>query len=89
MNSQEQKIARQVLINQREARRVAAVRARQDRDDVERYRAELDVIADDLVAEGFTYGSAAFWEAAMKIMVARHVTKTGDELDARMNELGF
>lgn len=84
-----QKIARQVLMQRREAQRVNAVQRRQEKAELERYEAELNLIADDLVQEGFTYGSAAFWEAAMRTMRARHLTRGGNELDRRLRESGF
>jgi hypothetical protein len=84
-----QRIARQVLMEQRETQRLNAVQRRQDKDQLERYEAELRLIGDDLVQEGFVYGSNAFWTAAIRTLTARHLTRGEDELEARMRDTSF
>jgi hypothetical protein len=78
---QAQQIAQQVLREIRERKRVAAVQRKHYEDDLARYQREIELICDDLVADGFTYGSEAMWEAAMRIMAARHVSREHNPLD--------
>jgi hypothetical protein len=84
-----QRIARQVLMERREAQRLSAIQRRRQKDDLERYEAELNLIIDDLCADGFERGSPAMWEAALRTLTARHLTRGGDELEARMRDTGF
>lgn len=82
-------IARAVLKQQTEARRLDAVARRQYKDDLQRLTVEAEAIGDELVNDcGLVRDSPAYFTAMMRVLAARHLHKA-DSLEARLFDTGF
>jgi hypothetical protein len=79
---QAQQIARQVLRERMEAARQRAVQRRHEKADLERYQREIELVLDDLIADGFHLDTPAIWEACARIMAQRHASQARDPLES-------
>jgi len=85
MNAIEMNLVQRVRRAYAHVTRRRAIERRQSRTDSERYRAEVALLVDDLIAEGVDPRSPMGLECVRRVMAQRH----GDVHDARCDEEGL